>query len=101
MENLIPRNSPEIDVSLSGEPVTLTWYNTALYIYDEPYDFINHIFIQIAEEEYQYVFNCEEIMDTLFELNFPVHSSVEPARGDIEAYIQYQEQLLEKELNNE
>lgn len=93
-----PHHTPEVRVAIDGKEIGLTYENTSIYLYSEPYDIMNHVYIRAGEDDGRYIFNNEDVIDTLASADFPVLGFAYPAPEDIEAYFTYQKQKLEQEL---
>lgn len=97
----IPRNSPTTRAWIAQRAIELTWYNSTLYRFAEPYTHMSHVFIRNPGDEPNYnVFGQPALMDILEDKKYPVLTSQEPSNSDIESYLQYSERLMERELKD-
>lgn len=96
----IPRESPEVDITVGENTYHCTYENTVLFMYEEPYKAMSHLFIQPPNENGTYLFHVPEALDQLWELRFTTVSAVYPSAPDIEAYLVWQHECLEAELND-
>ena len=97
----IPRNSPTTRAWIAQRAIELTWYNSTLYRFAEPYEHISHVFIRNPGDEPNYnVFGQPALMDILEERKYPLLTAQEPSNSDVESYLQYSEGVMDRELRD-
>lgn len=102
-ESLFPRDESDevaLEVALSGVHFTLTHANTEIYTYRRNPE-VNHIYHTYREEDTDKqlaVFGVMDLIETLRELNFGERVQSRPTNWDEKAYLTYEQQKLDKEL---
>lgn len=102
-EALFPRDESDeiaLEVAISGVQFTLTHANTEIYTYRRNPE-VNHIYHTYREEltdKQLAVFGVAELIETLRELNFGERIQPRPTQWDEQAYLSWQQQRMEAEL---
>lgn len=97
----IPRKSPAINVEVGEFRFRATYNNTSIYVFAEPWAFLNHVFVisnpEDEEEGGNYIFNSPDLIQVLIENDFPAHWMPFPSNQDLEAYVALETQELEED----
>lgn len=102
-ETLFPFDESDevaLEITLSGIALTLTHANTELYTYRR-WPEVNHVYHTYREDDTDKqtaIFNAPDLIDTLRGLNFGERIQPRPTHWDESAYMQWQAQQLEKDL---
>lgn len=99
-EHLIERKSPQVLVRLMAREAILTYFNTRLYMFSEDYEDFNHIYLSDEKQQINptFLFHSDELMGQLSEQGFTTTTAVYPDDVDVQVYIQYQSELMDREL---
>jgi len=98
-EHLIERKSPQVLVRLMAREAILTYFNTRLFVFSEPYEDMNHIYVKDPQQEidHTYLFHSDQLLDQLTDEGFTTVSARYPEDVDIEVYLTYQSGKIDKE----
>lgn len=95
----IPRNSPRINALIGRKVLALTWYNSTVYRFAPPYEYMEHVHIRTQGDNPNYnAFGVPELLNTLEQRKYPVCTAQEPSDGDLASYVEWTTSRFEKEL---
>lgn len=77
--------------------VLFTHDNSQVYLFDKPYEHINHIYFRQEGVWDGYIFNAEEIIQELIGRKFTRVLPARPSRTDLDAYVQFQMSEMDSE----
>lgn len=97
-EPLIPRHSPEVALRIGERALNLTYFNTVVSIYTDPFDIMNNVQHKNGDDKPLTIFHCDELIDQLAELDYFINSRPWPSDNVIRLYERFQSQRLEQEL---
>lgn len=104
-ESLFPRDETDevaLEITLSGLSFTLTHANTEIYTYRRNEE-VNHIYHTYRAEDTDKqlaIFGVAELIETLRGLNFGERIQPRPTLWDEQAFMSYQQNKLEAELED-
>lgn len=86
----IPRNSPEIQITLGKTAVRLTYENTILYTFYPPYEHVNHLAVSPKPDEKSiYIFESHGLIEQLKEFHYPEYKLAFPSVEDVNMYVNF------------
>lgn len=93
------RQSPELYCTLaSGAELDLNYYNTDVYIYQTPYDQVNHVYHHPESGSGYYIFNNQSLIESLRTQCFPTHVAPWPEAQDEAIFLQHSTASMDSEL---
>lgn len=91
--------SPERQVSLGGHVLRLTYDNTSVYRFKQPFDMLDHAFYRHdGGAGGTYIFDSNELCNDLTDDWYPTQLMPYPSDFDLQAYQNYQAQKMDAEL---
>lgn len=103
-ESLFPMDDSdrvELEVAIKGLMFCFTHANTEIYTYRRHPE-VNHIYHQYYEDNSDKqiaIFDSEDLIETLRELNFGERILCKPTDWDESAFLQFHKEKLERELD--
>jgi hypothetical protein len=96
----IEHSSPVVRLNVdNGTEYKLHYGNTSLWLFSGAWACANHVFVQINDDGGLFVFDNQEVLDSLHEQEFPAHHMPWPSEGDLQAYRDHVRKKLDDELN--
>lgn len=96
----IERKSPVLGIAHALGNLSLTYENTAIFSYAEPFEFMAHIFHADKEMGRMTFYDSDELLEQLRGFRFPEYREPFPSDQEIADYFTYQSDVLEAELEN-
>lgn len=94
------RQSPVVEVEIGGIALKLTYMNTCLFSFRNPYDqdysHMDHVWAVQGEDSFC-AYDSPELFQGLDEAGFPHVRSPYPDQGEIDLYVSYMTENLDDE----
>lgn len=96
--------SPVISIETKQGPLEFTWANSTLRIFEDPhghadYTLYNHIEYECEDGSKVGIRVPQEVLDSLFEANFPMLSMPFPDRSTVEWFVRMETKELDREID--
>lgn len=97
----LPTRIPEFEAHLGGESIKFTGIDTTIFTFNQPYAELDHVF-KLTEEPNTgtYFFNAEDLIHHLMNLGFPSRHDLAPPKCDVDAYMRFEHNVLERDLRS-
>lgn len=92
----INRESPEVIFQAGERTLSLTYNNSCICEFDEPYADLGHVLIVLADRDV-YVFGDKELRDTLYDEHFPYTRNPFPSNLELKRYVDWQRSQFDKQ----
>lgn len=102
MEGLpdIDRKTPEIKIQLGNIALVLTYANTMLYTFPEPYSGLNHVMYEVPDsQQCLYAFESPDLLEHLQKFRYPEVKLPYPTEEDIDMFINYSMSQLDNGIS--
>ena len=86
----IKRTSPIFTYKLGRTILKLTYSNTTLFEFDEPYDFADHVYVIGDDDLPIYIFGNADLMDELNDAHYPRVIQPYPQDDDLAHYVAWE-----------
>jgi len=96
----LPEDDTLLTREINGTQWRFTKQNTSVYMFQEPYTMMNHIWYKHSEEQGTYLFDCEDIIEDLFNNGYTMSYPACPSDTDVECFLVWEGLKLESFIKN-